>query len=61
MGKCINHPDIETGIICLKDHTHFCEDCAYCRTPSKYCKFRETCIIWFETGGKKKDPAGQTP
>ena len=47
MGKCINHPDRETEIICSKHSIYLCEECLVCRDPEIYCKFRSSCQIWF--------------
>ncbi|MEA3280591.1 MAG: hypothetical protein U9Q38_08345 [Thermodesulfobacteriota bacterium] len=47
MGKCINHPDRETDFICMKHNIYLCEKCLTCRDPEIYCKFRESCQIWF--------------
>jgi hypothetical protein len=52
MGRCIRHPDVETDLVCLKDNIYVCEECAFCRNPKQYCKFRQACAIWFaEHGG----------
>jgi len=47
MGKCINHPDRETEIMCSKHSIYLCEECFVCRDPEIYCKFRSSCQIWF--------------
>jgi uncharacterized 2Fe-2S/4Fe-4S cluster protein (DUF4445 family) len=47
MGKCIHHPDRETGYICLKHNIYLCEDCLQCSDPDIYCKFRPSCPIYF--------------
>ncbi len=47
MGKCINHPDRETEIMCSKHNIYLCEECFVCRDPEIYCKFRSSCQIWF--------------
>ena len=47
MGKCINHPDRETSLLCSKHNVYMCEECAHCRDPELYCKFRSACPIWF--------------
>ena len=49
MGKCVNHPDRETGYICMKHNIYLCEDCLECRDPDIYCKFRPSCPIHFIT------------
>jgi uncharacterized 2Fe-2S/4Fe-4S cluster protein (DUF4445 family) len=49
MGKCINHPDRETGYICMKHNIYLCEECMECRDPDIYCKFRPSCPIYFIT------------
>jgi len=47
MGYCINHPDRQTQYLCMKDNIYFCEECLKCRNPEIYCKFRQSCPIWF--------------
>ncbi|NNF97998.1 MAG: hypothetical protein HKM93_01345 [Desulfobacteraceae bacterium] len=47
MGKCIRHPDRETHLVCMKYNDHLCDECATCRDPELYCKFRTACPIWF--------------
>ncbi|CAN2039261.1 hypothetical protein GMMP15_1130016 [Candidatus Magnetomoraceae bacterium gMMP-15] len=47
MGKCINHPDIETKFECMKYTVFLCDECLECRDPELYCKFRSSCPIWF--------------
>jgi len=53
MGKCIKHTDVRTDLICLKDGTYYCDECAGCRSPKLHCKFRRTCAIWHMTKGAK--------
>ena len=53
MGTCINHPERETRYMCMKHNIYLCEECLQCRDPGLYCKFRESCPIWFMT--KKKE------
>ena len=64
MGHCINHPDRETQYLCMKDNIYFCEECLTCRNPKIYCKFRQSCPIWFivkkgykSWGGDQEKPA----
>jgi len=53
VGRCINHPDRETGYKCMK-HSHFqCEECLECRDPELYCKHRSACAIWFMSRGSE--------
>ncbi len=47
MGKCINHPERETNYICMKHNIYLCEECLECRDPEIYCKFRQSCPIYF--------------
>ncbi|MCP3901304.1 MAG: hypothetical protein GY707_16490 [Desulfobacteraceae bacterium] len=47
MGKCINHPEIETSYQCMKHNIYLCEKCMECRDPELYCKFRPSCPIHF--------------
>jgi ferredoxin len=56
MGKCIHHPDHETGYICLKHNIYLCEDCLKCRDPDIYCKFRPSCPIYFISKKGFKEP-----
>lgn len=49
MGKCINHPDRETGYICMKHNFYLCDECLECRDPNLFCKFRPSCPIHFIT------------
>ncbi len=53
MGTCINHPERETSYLCMKHNIYLCDECLQCRGPELYCKFRESCPIWFMT--KKKE------
>lgn len=55
MGKCINHPDRETGYICMKHNIYLCQECLECRDPDIYCKFRPSCPIHFITKKGFKD------
>ncbi|RJP81379.1 MAG: hypothetical protein C4522_05690 [Desulfobacteraceae bacterium] len=57
MGKCINHPDRETSLLCMKYNLYLCEECIACRDPAIYCKYRTSCPIWFmdNRGGSKID------
>ena len=61
MGKCMNHPDRETGYICMKHNVYLCEECLECRDPDIYCKFRPSCPIYFITKkgfeSPKEEPA----
>lgn len=47
MGRCINHPDLETSYHCMKHDIYLCRDCMTCRDPKLYCKFRSSCPIHF--------------
>jgi len=47
MGKCVNHPNRETSFLCSKYNIYMCGECLQCRDPEIYCKFRESCPIWF--------------
>jgi hypothetical protein len=49
MHRCVNHPDRETPYECSKHKIAMCADCLDCRDPDIYCKFRESCTIWFLT------------
>ena len=53
MGKCVNHPERETSYRCSKHGVYLCEECLQCRDPELYCKFRESCPIWFLTKKKR--------
>ena len=56
MGICINHPDRETGYICMKHNIYLCEECLECRDPYIYCKFRPSCPIYFISKKGFKEP-----
>ncbi|MFP4587626.1 MAG: ASKHA domain-containing protein [Desulfohalobiaceae bacterium] len=47
MGKCVNHPQIDTPYKCQKHAIYMCQDCLHCKDPNLYCKFRSSCPIWF--------------
>jgi hypothetical protein len=47
MGRCLNHPDVETSYHCTKYDLYLCADCLECRDPDIYCKFRTSCPIAF--------------
>lgn len=47
MSRCIHHPDRETRYQCQKHQIFLCEECLTCRDPELYCKFRQSCPIWF--------------
>nr|HID59400.1 hypothetical protein [Desulfobacterales bacterium] len=47
MGRCINHPDRETSLLCMKDKVYVCEESLRCRDPGIYCKFGPSCPTWF--------------
>jgi hypothetical protein len=49
VGRCVNHPDTETGYECMKHRIFMCEDCLNCRDPEIYCKFRASRTIWYLT------------
>ncbi len=53
MGRCINHPDRETGYKCMKHDYFQCEKCLECRDPELYCKNRSACAIWFMSRGSE--------
>ena len=57
LDRCINHPDIETSYECFKHQIYMCADCLDCRDPDIYCKFRESCTIWFLTKKNFDDEA----
>jgi hypothetical protein len=49
VSTCINHPERETRYHCSKHDIYLCEACLECRDPELYCKFRQSCPIWFMT------------
>jgi hypothetical protein len=49
LAHCTNHPDRETSYECSKHRIGMCAECLDCRDPDIYCKFRESCVIWFLT------------
>ena len=53
MGKCKNHPDVETAYYCSKHQHYLCEECLKCADPEIYCKFRSSCLIHFLEKEKK--------
>ncbi len=62
MGTCTNHPERETSYICMKHNVYLCEECLQCRDPKLYCKFRESCPIWFmsrKKAGLDAEPASE--
>lgn len=63
MGKCINHPEIETSYHCMKYDRYLCQACLECRDPDLYCKFRPSCPIHFMSRkgfDKTKEPVAAT-
>ena len=57
LDHCVNPPGRETGYECLKHQIYMCQDCIDCRDPEIYCKFRESCTIWFLTKKNFDDDA----
>jgi hypothetical protein len=55
MGKCRNHPEVETTCMCMKYKYYLCEACISCKDPDFYCKFRSSCAIHFFEKERKKD------
>jgi hypothetical protein len=57
MCKCKNHPDVESGYFCMKHKYFLCEKCVRCLDPEIYCKYRNSCVIFFidKKGGKGID------
>jgi len=56
MGKCVNHPDIETSFLCQKYNQYMCEKCMKCKDPKIYCKYRTACpILFIEKNGMDND------
>lgn len=53
MGKCKNHPQVESSYYCTKHQYHLCPLCLKCSDPQIYCKFRTSCIICFLDKEKK--------
>lgn len=43
----------------MKENVCFCEQCARCRSPTRYCKFRQACSIWFSEG-RDRSPVKDT-
>ena len=61
MGKCKNHPEVETSYCCMKHNYYLCEQCIACNDPEIYCKFRSSCAIYFlekEARRKKEQKVG---
>jgi len=64
MGACINHPDRETSFFCMKDQIYLCEECLRCLNPSRYCKFRSACPVWYvsrEKAAWKEEATAREP
>jgi len=53
MGKCKNHPNVDTAYYCSKHQYYLCEECLTCVDPEIYCKFRSSCVINFLEKEKK--------
>jgi uncharacterized 2Fe-2S/4Fe-4S cluster protein (DUF4445 family) len=54
LGKCTCHPEHETPYICMKHQIYLCEECLECGDPDIYCKFRQSCPIWFMSKRKAR-------
>ncbi len=39
----------------MKHNVYMCDECAHCRDPEIYCKFRSACPIWFMHKEKKRE------
>jgi hypothetical protein len=62
MGKCLNHPEVETEFRCTKHQIYLCPACARCKDPDLYCKFRPACPIAFmEKSGDDWGPEEPLP
>ena len=61
MGKCINHPEIETSYKCMKHNIYQCDQCLECRDPDLYCKFRTSCPIHFISKKGFDSPGKERP
>jgi uncharacterized 2Fe-2S/4Fe-4S cluster protein (DUF4445 family) len=55
MPNCIVHPEREAKFLCMKHNIYLCDECLTCRDPELYCKFRQTCPIWFMYRQKKRE------
>ena len=57
MGRCLNHPDVETSCHCMKQDVYLCEACLACRDPKFHCRLRASCLFWFlvKRGGRDVD------
>jgi len=53
MGKCKNHPQVETAYYCAKQQHYLCGECLKCSDPDLYCKYRPSCVIHFLEKEKK--------
>lgn len=47
MTRCEHCTDDDTCYVCMKHQARYCPECATCKDPSIYCKFRPSCIIHF--------------
>ncbi len=55
MGKCRNHPEVETAYQCMKHKYYVCEACIACRDQDIYCKYRSSCAIFFLEKERRKE------
>ncbi len=61
MGKCRNHPEVETPYGCMKHKYFVCADCIACHDPEIYCKYRSSCAIFFLEKEKRKEKEAEDP
>jgi len=55
LEKCVNHKDRLTSYSCMKHGVYMCEECMHCTDPTIYCKFRDSCPIWYTEKTNKSD------
>lgn len=60
MTCCEHYNGDDIQYECMKYQTKMCPDCAACKDPELYCKFRPSCMIYFmekESARKKRSGA----
>jgi hypothetical protein len=63
ISKCGTHQDAESVIQCQKHQVGYCQECfdngLSCRDPQLYCKFRQQCVIWFQSRERDREERRQ--
>jgi hypothetical protein len=55
LEKCVNHEERLTSYSCMKHGVYMCEECMHCTDPTIYCKYRQSCPIWYTDKENKPD------